>query len=63
MFRILIAEDDNELRQLFSHVLTKHGYNVTGVDNGAEALKALELSYYDLIISVWHRMMMNSGLS
>lgn len=51
MFRILIAEDDSELRQLFSHVLTKHGYNVTGVDNGAEALKALELSYYDLIIS------------
>ena len=51
MFRILIAEDDSELRQLFSHVLTKHGYKVTGVDNGAEALKALELSYYDLIIS------------
>lgn len=51
MFRILIAEDDSELRQLFSHVLTKHGYNVTGVDNGEEALKALELSYYDLIIS------------
>ena len=51
MFRILIAEDDNELKQLFSHVLTKHGYNVTGVDNGQEALNALELSYYDLIIS------------
>jgi len=51
MFRIRNAEDDSELRQLFSHVLTKHGYKVTGVDNGAEALKALELSYYDLIIS------------
>lgn len=51
MFRILIAEDDSELRQLFSHVLSKHGYSVTGVDNGIEALKALDLSYYDLIIS------------
>ena len=51
MFKILIAEDDSELRQLFSHVLTKHGYSVTGVDNGVDALKALDLSYYDLIIS------------
>jgi len=51
MFRILIAEDDSELRQLFSYVLTKHGYNVTGVDNGAEALRSLDLSYFDLIIS------------
>ena len=51
MFRILIAEDDSELRQLFSYVLTKHGYNVTGVDNGAEAMHSLDLSYFDLIIS------------
>ena len=51
MFRILIAEDDSELRQLFSHVLAKHGYSVTGVDNGAAAMKAMEHSYYDLIIS------------
>ena len=26
MFKILIAEDDSELRQLFSHVLIKNGY-------------------------------------
>lgn len=51
MFKILIAEDDSELRQLFSHVLTKHGYSVTGVVNGSEALNALNQSYYDLIIS------------
>lgn len=31
MFKILIAEDDKELRQLFQHVLTKNGYAVTGV--------------------------------
>lgn len=34
MFKILIAEDDRELRQLFQHVLTKEGYSVTGVSNG-----------------------------
>ena len=51
MFKILIAEDDNELRQLFSHVLIKNGYSVTGVDNGQRALAAMDTSYYDLIIS------------
>ena len=51
MFKILIAEDDRELRQLFEHVLVKNGYAVQGVSNGAEALKELDDGYYDLIIS------------
>ena len=51
MFKILIAEDDRELRQLFQHVLVKTGYTVTGVSNGAEALEAIDAGYYDLIIS------------
>lgn len=51
MLKILIAEDDQELRQLFSHVLTKNGYTVKGVSNGQEALTAMENDYYDLIIS------------
>jgi len=51
MLKILIAEDDTELRQLFSHVLIKNGYAVKGVSNGQEALNALDLEYYDLIIS------------
>ena len=51
MFKILIAEDDKELRQLFQHVLTKNGYAVTGVSNGEEAIQAMVESYYDLIIS------------
>ena len=33
MFKILIAEDDRELRQLFQHVLTKNGYAAVGVSN------------------------------
>ena len=51
MMKILIAEDDYELRQLFSHVLVKSGYGVKGVSNGQEALDALGQDYYDLIIS------------
>ncbi len=51
MFRILIAEDDKELRQLFSHVLTRNGYTAVGVSNGEEALSAMEQNYYDLLIS------------
>ena len=51
MFKILIAEDDRELRQLFQHVLTKNGYTVKGVSDGREALDALDSDYYDLIIS------------
>ena len=51
MFRILIAEDDKELRQLFQHVLNKNGYTVNGVSDGKEALEALDDDYYDLVIS------------
>ena len=51
MQKILIAEDDYELRQLFSHVLLKNGYAVKGVSNGREALDAMDQEYYDLVIS------------
>lgn len=51
MLKILIAEDDRELRQLFSHVLTKNGYAVKGVSNGKEALDAMDKDYFDLIIT------------
>ena len=51
MLKILIAEDDRELRQLFSHVLTKNGYVVKGVSNGKEALDAMDNDYFDLVIT------------
>lgn len=51
MFKILIAEDDKELRQLFQHVLLKHGYTVKCVSDGAEALEVLENDFFDLLIS------------
>ena len=44
MFNILIVEDDNELRHLFQRVLEQNGYYVKGVENGEEALAAMEKS-------------------
>lgn len=51
MFKLLIAEDDRELSQMFCRVLTKNGYAVTAVADGREALLALERDYFDLVIS------------
>lgn len=51
MFKILVVEDDRELRQLFSTVLFKNGYNVFEAKNGEEALNILDVEYIDLIIS------------
>lgn len=51
MLKILVVEDDVELRQLFSHVLIKNGYAVKGAVNGREALNTLDTDYCDLIIS------------
>ena len=45
MLKILIAEDDRELRQLFEHVLVKNGYSVRGVSDGQEALDAMAECY------------------
>ena len=51
MFRILIAEDDAELRQLFCRVLTRNGFTALGAADGAEALELLAHEYIDLIVS------------
>ena len=51
MLKILIAEDDRELRRLFAHVLIKNGYTVKEVGDGQEALDAMDNEYFDLIIS------------
>ncbi|MGN0367255.1 MAG: response regulator transcription factor [Wujia sp.] len=51
MFKLIIAEDDFELRQLFSHVLIKNGFSVTCAENGQQALDLINSDYYDLLIS------------
>lgn len=51
MFKILIAEDDNELRLMFQRFLTRNGFSVTAVANGKEAIEVLSKDFFDLIIS------------
>lgn len=51
MFRILIAEDDAELRQMFCRVLTRSGFQPIPVADGQEALEVLERDFVDLIVS------------
>lgn len=51
MQRILVAEDDIQLRQLFCRVLTRSGFSPLPVSDGQEALELLETEYVDLIVS------------
>ena len=51
MFRILVVEDDNELRGLFIRVLEKNGYEALEACDGQQALDVLDRQYIDLIIS------------
>ena len=51
MFRILVVEDDNELRGLFIRVLEKNGYEALEASDGQQALDVLDRQYIDLIIS------------
>jgi len=52
--RILVAED-NKINQLFvSSILSKRNIETKLVENGKEALKALQENYYDLILMDLH---------
>ncbi len=51
--RILVAEDEDRVRELIVHTLRAHGYQVTAAANGEEALRALEAGGWnsDLVIA------------
>ena len=51
MFRILVVEDDAELRGLFRRVLEKNGYEALEAADGQQALDLLDQHFIDLIIS------------
>jgi two-component system, OmpR family, response regulator len=46
--RLLIAEDDNDLRQVLTELLQQSGYDIDGCTNGRAALEALVANHYDL---------------
>ena len=51
MARILIAEDDRSVQSFVSRALRHRGHAVTAVDDGTEALGALQAGAYDLLVS------------
>lgn len=51
MNRILLVEDDERLQQLYRSVLERAGFLVFAVANGTEALKRLESTQVDVIIT------------
>ncbi len=49
--RILVVDDEENIRVMLAAVLKKQGYDVDAVSNGAHALEALKKRPYDLVVS------------
>ena len=52
-YPILVAEDDPLTRRLLETILTKAGYQVISAQNGAEALRILNGSFFPIVITDW----------
>ena len=50
-FRILLTDDNDALRRLSVRVLTRAGYQVDAVEDGAAGWAALQANQYDLLIT------------
>ena len=51
MIRILLAEDDDSMREYLARALERTGYNVVAVDRGTAALPLLETESFDLLLT------------
>ena len=51
MIRILLAEDDQVMREYLTRALERSGYYVTAVDRGTAALPLLERETFDLLLT------------
>jgi len=49
-YRILVVDDEPEVRHLLSLYLESAGYEIVAVDNGKEALRSLEDGAFNLVI-------------
>src|SRR6516162_4030083 len=50
---ILIADDDSVSRRLLQNYLQKWGYDVTAAQDGAEAWRLFEGSFFPMVITDW----------
>ncbi|MFC1763921.1 response regulator [Planctomycetota bacterium] len=51
MKRVLVVDDDIQLRPLLEQILVREGYEVRTASNGVEALAALQAEFFDLMIT------------
>ena len=51
MYKILLAEDDNDMRRFLAKALEKAGYEVTAYDNGGSAYERLREEPFSLLLS------------
>src|SRR5690606_2775938 len=51
MIRILLAEDDQVMREYLTRALERSGYAVSAVDRGTAAIPYLEREHFDLLLS------------
>jgi len=51
MIRILLAEDDDAMRQYLARALERSGYDVVAVDRGTAALPLIEQGRFDLLLT------------
>jgi DNA-binding response OmpR family regulator len=49
--RLLLAEDDPVVNKHLTHALRKAGFTVDSVSDGEEALRALEVGGFDLLVT------------
>jgi CheY-like chemotaxis protein len=52
--RILLVEDDDDIRYLLCDLLTQEGYRVYEAGDGSEALQAMDRRHYDVVLSDYH---------
>jgi len=57
--RVLIAQDDEDARNLLSMVLGKEGYSVHTAPDGQHALEKMKKRRFDVVIADHHRPKMN----
>ena len=51
MIRILLAEDDQVMREYLTRALERSGYYVTAVDRGTAAMPLLQRERFDLLLT------------
>ncbi len=49
--KIMIAEDDDNLRKTLMKILIREGFCVASVSNGQEAIELMELQKFDIVIT------------